>query len=565
LSGIVEWNDAAAWASGLREPMRRMTNPVAVTYGIASLAAILCPVDKPLGADLFREAVSDLNNTPDDMFRDSGKVLPVATFSGLWKLVMGPGAKCDATLPQPSDHAREKREAERRQAASFLAQAKFTDDYDRAAQLAQAALEAGDPSQLDIASITGFLIEFRVPAPELADDVFERAIAFATEAEIPNIGALADLGNYLFLAPAFVGKSEPVLNRTTYSVNGSTFSNWQGDHDNVNPDMVTAYIGAVADLLSNNAIAASFDPVAAYATAFQLLPKAQDLALGDADTLQKVLQQMQAQYSSAAAAVEARLGAEPPAVPNQSNFARSMARIRAALAAGRFAEARDLLTEVDGVPTRSQIAALIDFSEAAHAMRGKDSDHAMDLAGKLPGGVKRSLLYAGIVATAANRLTAIMALHLGLKDAELLSYEQRMALLPAFAAACMAVDRDETQGVLNQLIASSNDASTTPRKSRFDPKDTRAFDGARVLFGPGGFQETVQSARGRQNFSLKVTGVSAFSLESFIAQAKSMDFMQLEATVEGLRNELQLTKAYLALARLRLKMAKSVSTKPALQ
>lgn len=561
ISAIAEWNDALSWTSGLRDPIRRMTNPVLTTYGVASLAAIVCPFDTGLGSDFFREAVADLNNIPDDIFHNSGKVLPVATFSGLWKVVMGQGMKCDATLPQPNDHARAKRESERREAASFLDQAKVTDDYDRAAQLAQAALEAGDPYELDIGSITAFLIQFRVPAPDLADDVFQRAIAFTLEAQIPNIDALADLGNYLFVAPPFAGKSEPVLNRTTYTVNGSTFSNWQGEHDNTNPDMAAAYIGAVADLLLNNPAAAQLDPVAAYATAYQLLPKARGLALGDADDLEKVLAQMEAQNPSAAAAVGATLGAQPASVSNQSRFALLVNRIRAAISAGRFEQAREILPDVDGVTVRSQIGTFIDFSEAAYAIRGKNADRAMNLAGRLPDGVKRALLYAGIVATAADRLTAIFALHLGLKDADLLSYEQRMALLPALAAAASAVDRDETQAVLSLLIASANGANTMPRKSRFNPKDSVSFDGNRILFGPGGFQEVIQGAQGRQSFPLKVTGVNAFSLEQFIAQEKGEDLMRLEATVETLHNELQLTKAYLALAQLRLKLAKALRTK----
>ena len=57
----------------------------------------------------------------------------------------------------------------------------------------------------------------------------------------------------------------------------------------------------------------------------------------------------------------------------------------------------------------------------------------------------------------------------------------------------------------------------------------------------------------RQNFTLRVTGVTAFSLEAFIAQAKHADFLRLVATVEGLHNEVQLIKGYLALAALRLK------------
>jgi hypothetical protein len=141
---MADWNDAISWTSAVREPMRRLTNRVVTTYGIASLATVACPVDKELASDLFREAVEDLNSVPDATFHDSKKVLPVATFSGLWKLVMGPGMKCDARLPQPNDRARAKRDAERQEAASYLEQAKVADDPERAAQLAQAAMEAGD-------------------------------------------------------------------------------------------------------------------------------------------------------------------------------------------------------------------------------------------------------------------------------------------------------------------------------------------------------------------------------------------------------------------------------------
>jgi hypothetical protein len=311
-------------------------------------------------------------------------------------------------------------------------------------------------------------------------------------------------------------------------------------------------------LFATNATAASTDPVAAYALAYQLLPKARDLQLADTDPLDKFLAQMQTQYSAVAEGVEAKLGAEPAAASTQSKFARLMTQIRTALAAGRFAEAREILTLVDGVTVRSLVGSIIDFSEAAYAIRGKDSDRALALAGKLPGGVKRALLYAGVVATSTNHVTSILALHLGLKDADLLSYEQRMAMLPALGTASSAVDRDETQAVLSLLIASLNDAGNNPRKVRFDPRYSFGFDGPRALSGPGGFQEVIQGLQGRQSFPLKVTGVNAFSLEGFIAQAKDVDFMRLEASVETLWSELQLTKGYLALARLRLKMAKAL-------
>jgi hypothetical protein len=559
LAAIAEWSDALSWTSALREPMRRMTNPVVTAYGIASLGAIVCPADQSLGADLFEEAVADLNAIPDSVFHDSLKVLPVATFSGLWKVVVGPGMKCDPALSQPNDGARAKREFERREAASFLEQAKLADNYDRAAQLAQAALETADPNSLDVGSFTSFLIHFRVPAPDLADDLFQRAIAFTMESQIPSVDALAELGNYLFEAPQYVGKSEPMLDRVTSTVNGAAFSNLQGLRDEANPDLVTAYIGAVSDLLSGNSVAANVDPVSAYATAYQLLSKARSLTLDSADSLEKVVSQLEAQNSGVAAAVQAKL--ESSAAPSPSKFGRLMAQIRAAMSAGRFADARDILTEVDGVTVRSLIGSSIDFYEAAYSMRAKDADRTMALAGRLPPGAKRALVYAGVVATSGNRLTAIFALHLGLKDADLLSYEQRMALLPALATAASGVDRDETQAVLSSIVSSQNDANTSPRKSRFDPRSSLAFDGPRILCGPGGFQESIQGAQGRVTFPLQVTGAAAFSLQDFIAQAKNVDFMRLEATVEGLHNELHLTRAYLALALLRLKTAKALVEK----
>lgn len=561
LADLAAANDAISWAAGLREPMRRMTNPVVTAYGIASLAALICPADKGVGSDLFHEALTDLNNLPGNVFQDSRRALPVATFSGMWKMVVGPGLKCDPTLPPPSDNARQRRELERREASAFLAQAKFTDDYERAAQLAQAALEAGDANQVDVTPVTTFLIQFRDPAPDLADDVFQRAIGFVTAAEIPNIRTLADLGNYLFLDAALKRGSEPIVNRTNYSVNGSTFALWNSDHENVNPDMVAAYIGAVADVLARQDYSA-IDPVAAYAAAYQLLPKARDLELDEADRLQKAVDQMQAQNAGVAGAVEAKLGAQGGTGAGQSNFARLMALIRAAMNAGKFTQARDLLREVDGVSTRSRIAAIIDFNEAAYATRGKDSDRALQLAGGLAGGVKLGLLFAGILATSPDPVTALSALHLGVKDAELLSYEQRMALLPALGAACMKVDAEESLSVLRQIIGAYNDANVSPRKARFAPWDTGVFDGRRIVFGPAGFTEVIHTGTRQQSFSLKAPGVTAFSLEAFIAQAKDLDFPQLAAAIGELHNELQLTKGYLALAGLRLKVAK-VSTKPA--
>jgi len=62
----------------------------------------------------------------------------------------------------------------------------------------------------------------------------------------------------------------------------------------------------------------------------------------------------------------------------------------------------------------------------------------------------------------------------------------------------------------------------------------------------------VVTAEGRQNFSLKVPGVSVFSLPAFLRGAKTLDFTRLDAVVAGVRNENRLAKALVALVELRL-------------
>jgi hypothetical protein len=535
LVAMGQWNDALNWVSALRDPLRRLNDHILTTYGIASLGAIVCPMDRSLGAVMYREAIKDLNTNPYSGFLDSKKVLPVATFSGLWKLVVEPSKKCDPNLPRPNDGARARRESERSQAGPYLEEArkKIADNPDRAAQLGQAALEVGDPNDFDIPSFVTFLSDLRDKAPELSDNLFQRAIAFELESEIPSIDGLAALGDYLF-----------VPSSTT------TLANWGDDREDADPDLVPLYIGAVAGAVGNGA-AFDLDPATAYALARQLLPRAHELSLMDADTFEKLIGP-----SQTGDATSPELAAPLGPVSEKANLRRVLLQIRQAIAAGRMADARELLPDIDGVTMRSRTASFIDFGEAAYAIRAKDSDRAMALAGRLPGGVKRALLYAGIVGSAENRISAIMALHAGMKDAELLSYEQRIAILSALGTAASGVDRDETQAVLSLLIASLNDANTNPRKIKFDPTYFFAFDGPRVLMGPDGFLEMVRDKGHTAYFPLKVTHVDAYSLADFITHAKGVDFMRLQAWVETLRSELQLTRGYVALAKIRLKAAK---------
>src|SRR5258708_5401995 len=80
--------DAVEWTVAQRGRMALMANPVVRIYGTASLARTVCPVDPSAASGLYRDAIASLFNLVDDAFTESSTtVLPVGSFSGLWKYV----------------------------------------------------------------------------------------------------------------------------------------------------------------------------------------------------------------------------------------------------------------------------------------------------------------------------------------------------------------------------------------------------------------------------------------------------------------------------------------------
>src|SRR5215475_11668420 len=154
--------DALEWTVALRGRMTQMANPVVRIHGIASVARLVCPLDPVAASGLFREAITSLFNIGSGAFGErSTTVLPVGSFSGLWKYVVPAALKCDPGLSSTAQNqqARERMNAERIGANATLNRAygmlspelvlDKADLLDRAAQVARGALEAGDPDTLD--------------------------------------------------------------------------------------------------------------------------------------------------------------------------------------------------------------------------------------------------------------------------------------------------------------------------------------------------------------------------------------------------------------------------------
>jgi hypothetical protein len=310
----------------------------------------------------------------------------------------------------------------------------------------------------------------------------------------------------------------------------------------------------------------SVNPVVSFALAYQMLPRASELAPDQLDALQKAVAALQGQ--SAAAQVQANLGpASAPDPESGGPAARDYwytGKIRGAAAAGRFDEARDLLVRLSNSGLRAQVKALVDFSESAADIGRKDFDGAMTMANLLRPGVKRSLLYAGIVIAAKPEL-GLQVLQMATRDAALLPAEQRARVDCALAAGLVRVDEESAFTMMGEIVKAYNDIYTSPRRGRFDPKSARRIysggadtytDTSLILPVRDGFYEAVDTGLGRQNFRLRVPGVDAFTIPAFLASAAQTDPARLDAILSSLRDENTEVNSWIDLAAARIKAAR---------
>jgi hypothetical protein len=553
------------WAVALGARYQTLHEPVVTVYGTSALAALVCEIDRPAAQSLYQDALRSLSQLTPQRFTEARHMLPVASFTLLWKSVTGNARKCDPKLEQyfDTERAHAKMQLERRNAMDTLrmAQGRIDSNPDRAGQLAEAAMSASDPDHLDIPFLTQFLGQLRARAADVSDDTFPVALDFISSAQWPSPSLLMELGKFLFVSHRLVLIPDEYDNNETFTVSNTSIANFQDLRASTIPDEVRDYIEAALKVLTTKNTA-EYDPLAAYALAFQLLPKARDLAPDQVDPMQQVLVQLQSVNGAAAAQVEAKLAAatgDPNSEDDAGTRAHVMAAVFQAMGTGRFVDARDLNKLNSDIVSRGQVASLIDFAESAAAAR-RDVQWASTLANGLVAGVKRSMLYAGITAASPKRDEALGPFQLAMKDIESLPAEQRMFTLAANAGAIFNADPDNALMALGLLIEAANEAYNRPHKAVFDPKVLRQYsrdgdigtDSSLVLFNRRGLCEVVDTGKHRYDFPLRVPGVGSLSLAAVMPLAHGVDPARLEAMAIGLLDETQMVLALNSLAGARL-------------
>jgi hypothetical protein len=542
---------------------RQLRDPVIVAWSLARLGSLACGEDRAAGADLYRDALSRVRLLTPDSFTSARHRLPVPSFTVLWRSVSAEAVKCGPELAGlvDADRAQAKMQQERQQANDNLRQAfgKVEGDPDRAAHLAETAMTSSYPMLLDIPMLTLLLSQLRERAPDVADELFPEALDFIASDGSPSPGLLLELGKYLFTSSKYLELPDQLQGSETLQVGDTQIANFSLSRKSTSSVDVHDYIDAALKVI-NARFDVNYDPVAAYAIAYQMLPKAEDVAPDLVDDLRKALTQLTSMAGSSAAQVQAAVGGAQAADAEGGEGPRLRDRIAAqvlaAAAQQEFKQARDLARRVDDQPVRGQLNVLVDFAEAGTAAGKRDVQVAFSLSNTLRGGVKRSLLYAGIAAASGSRDEALGYLQLGLKDLESLPAEQRMVTLAALAGAIFRIDSENALLATNMLVTAANDAYASPHKGRFDPSSVRKYskgaatsdDSALILANRRCVCEVVDTGRGRHYFTLKVPGVDSRQLADVLRNAKPGDFDRLLAMVFGLRDETSQAAALVALA-----------------
>lgn len=559
--------DGLEWAVALASRFASSTNPVVTDYAYARLGEVVCGKDPAHGAELLRQALAGLNLVTLDNFTWSGHVLPVSSYTGLFKLTTAAARKCDPSLEGSVNlaSAQGKMDEERRLANTRLSQARgfIKDNPDRAAQLMDGAIASSLPGVLDMSMLGLALSELRDRAPDLSDDLFPQALAFISDAAAPDPSLLMELGKFLFTSPQYVSADDKLELSETTQIGNTQVANFRATRSSTDTDEVRDYIDATIKVVTavNDP---NYDPAAAYAVASQMLSKAQDIAPDLADTLQAAINQIAAQVSSQIARIQSAVGGpgapDPEAGEGPRRRDRAVGQTLSAAASGKFDDARRLMKGIDDFSVRTQVSRLVDFAEAAALAGKKDIQGTIAIATTLRPGIKRCLIDCAMQA-AMEKEAAISQFQFAAKETEGLAAEQRAYLWAAIASSIVKLDSETFFFALNQMVVSLNDAYTNPHKGRFDPKSVRQIynprvststDAALVLFNRRGLVEVVDSGAGRHSFSLKAPGVPAYRLTDVIRGAADVDPSRIEGILLGLSSEAERVNALVALAALRL-------------
>ena len=581
------------WLGALEERFANVQDPVLMVDAKSKLASLVCSLDKGIATKQFRETFIVLRSLPDDAFDRSPVVLAADSFGSLWNAVTTAAKNCNPEAPWYDERLERRAEAEWQKANLWVSEAgKMANrNPERAAQLARGALlVSGNRSEqdalvrllvvdglenarlghtavglsgvhyLDLFSFAKMLVKLRVSAPDLADGLFQSALGRLMGPNRPRPAELGALAAYLFPTEQSVETTDYL--RSALAALGARLESpdrpampnylaakWDGDLG-VSREFIEHAIRALQDFQS-----VQQDPDGAFAFAWQMLPKTRELAPEHTSELETALSAVEQLVGPAAVQIRAKFGPVPnlrrPEYGSADADVAAVEEARLSYGAANYGSAINRLSGVSA-SQRAQLETVIEFSEAASALRAANAEETLEWALHHASGAKRSLLYAAIARSSSNAGLAHKAVTLGLEDAAPLPADQQVCILPALASAALAHVPEEALGILRLTVAADNAAAAALAKAGTAMPDSFAAGIRCRVTGP---VELVNVHGHKLAFPLRPPSLDAFALEAFLERAQAVGFDKLESAVLELRDESQLVNALLALAKLRVRAA----------
>jgi hypothetical protein len=412
------------------------------------------------------------------------------------------------------------------------------------------------PELPDLSLLVKVLINLRTASPDLSDNLFQLATSALMISKPPLATEFGQLATYLFPTNASVHLADSL--RAIVTERGLEASNLvlpdmpnfmaadlKGDRE-----LAIAFLASAVRLLQNDESTLE-DAKGAFALAWQMLPKAHELAGEHIGALESALLTLEPLAGADGAKIRAGLGTAPN--PRKVDFgspendAIALGQACSDFKAGNYRAASARLSEVADASARAEVVDLVQFAETAVSLPKENAEQMLDREIYPVAGAKRSLLYAAIAPATSNPAGAVKAVTLGLKDAESLTAPQRACILTALAAAALPGAPDQAVAILRQLVAADNDVPASGAEAKVDTS-ADAPDIRCRLTGP---VELVNVHEGKLAFPLRAPGVAVFTIDAFLEQARAVEFSRLESAVLELRDENHLVNSLLALAKLR--------------
>jgi hypothetical protein len=398
------------------------------------------------------------------------------------------------------------------------------DDPAKAVAFAERGLSNGGASEM-----IGFLLRLRRQNAAMADELFIKTLGHLAAAPHVDGNDLMTLGVYLFTSPIIDPSLEERGALAMQAIGGEIVVNLSKDRAGVPPTLIRAYLTAAIQILARP-VRDPRQQKLYYISGYQLLPKAQRFA---PDLAPQLL-----------AAMQAIVPDLPPALQREEAFARLKPRsdytfddtlrelddiadgalrdLRCVMIAqglynrGDFTRAGVVAEKVKETATRSQLFNIINYGQAAKALKSGETALAEETAGKLEPGVERAVLWLQIARAHAKqgepaRLSGLLSA--ALEATRRVDDARRPYLILAVAGESAPVDPAMASQALSEAVKMFN-----------------AGEGRRV-----GWYRTIDA--GGRKFHFPLIGFEEHGIAPAIRQLFAADPEGVEAAVLTLKHE----------------------------